>query len=110
MENTQTDELDRFVRGMLADKDLPGVTDEVREQLVDDLKNRLLDQIDRAIVDALPDNKIDNFNTLLENPDVTDQGLRDYVSQSGVDVQAVTTNTMLRFRDLYLTPEDQRGE
>jgi len=108
MENTQNDELDRFVRDMLAAKDLPGVDDDVREQLVKDLKERLLDQVDRAIITAIPDNKIDGFNALLDSADTTSQGIRDYISQCGVDVQRVTTNAMLRFRDLYLTPADKR--
>lgn len=109
MENTQNDELDRFVRGIIADKALPGVDDDVREQLVKDLKERLLDQVDRAIIDAIPDDRIDDFNALLDDPNTTDQGVKEYISQCGVDIQGVTTNAMLRFRDLYLTPEDQRG-
>ncbi len=104
----ESNELDRFVRDILADKDLPGVDDEVREQLVKDLKERLLDQVDRAIIEAIPDNKVDDFNVLLDNPDTTNQGIREFVSQCGIDVQQITTNTMLRFRDLYLTPPDER--
>ncbi|MDB5184127.1 MAG: hypothetical protein JWO07_808 [Candidatus Saccharibacteria bacterium] len=103
-----SEELDRFIRDMLAQKDLPGVNDDVREQLVTDLKERLLDQVDRAIVDAIPEDKIDDFNALLDQSDVSDETIQNYVVQSGVDVQQVTINTMLRFRDLYLTPQDAR--
>ena len=104
----ESNELDRFVRDIVTDKDLPGVDDEIREQLVKDLKERLLDQVDRAIIDAIPEDRIDDFNALLDNEDTTNEGIRGFVSQCGVDVQKVTTNTMLRFRDLYLTPADQR--
>jgi hypothetical protein len=104
-----SDELDRFVRDMLTDKNLPGLDDdEVRNQLVADLKERLLDQVDRAIVDALPDDKVTEFNVLLDKPDVTDEELRDFVAKAGVDVEKVTVNAMVRFRDLYTTPREER--
>ena len=104
-----SEELDRFVRDMLADKKLPGLeNDDIRDQVVIDLKERLLDQVDRAIVDALPDDKVDGFNNLLDQPDTTDETLQQYITDSGVDVQGVTTNALLRFRDLYLTPPEAR--
>lgn len=104
-----SEELDRFVRDMLADKDLPGLSDdEIREQVITDLKEQLLDQIDRAIVEAIPDDKIDDFNSLLDNEDTSDDSLREYIAQSGVDVDRVTIDTMTRFRDLYLTSPEQR--
>jgi len=99
MENA---ELDRFVGEIVSAKALPGVTDEVRTQLVSDLKERLLDQIDRALIDALPDDKADELNTMLDDPSIDDAALQSFIASSGVDVRGVTIATMLRFRDLYL--------
>jgi len=102
-----SDPLDQFVRDIVADKRLPGVDDdEVREQLVTDLKERLLDQVDRAMVDALPDDKVDGFNELLDNEATTDEQIQAYIAQSGVDTQQVATDTMVRFRELYLAPPE----
>lgn len=105
----QGDELDQFVRDMLAEKNLPGLENEaVRDQLVEDLKEELLDQVDRAVALAIPEDKIDGFNALLENSETSDDTLREYIENSGVDMQKVAGETLVRFRELYLTPPEAR--
>lgn len=103
------DELGKFINGILAAKDLAGVNNDVRIQLVADLKERLLNQINRAIINALPDDKLDEFNNLLDSSDVNDDILQQFIVQSGVDIKRVTTETMLLFRDLYLQTVQGRG-
>lgn len=98
-------EIDQFVRDILEAKELSGIDDTVREQLVKDLKQRLLDQINRALIDALPDEKIDDFSDMLDNPEVSDQMVQDFMVASGVDLKRVTIRTMLTFRDIYLGSE-----
>ena len=97
-----SDELDKFINEILAAKQLPGVTDEVRTQLVADLRERLLDQINRALVNALPDEKINEFNTLLDDETLSDEAVQQFIASSGVDVRRITLQTMLRFSELYL--------
>lgn len=105
----QGDELDTFVRDMLAEKNLPGLEDEaVRDQLVDDLKEELLDQVDRAVALAIPEDKIEGFNALLENSETSDETLSEYIANSGVDMQQVAADTIVKFRELYLTPPEAR--
>lgn len=102
----ESDEFDSFINQMLDAKQLSGVTDDVREMLVADLKQRLLDQINRALVDALPDDKMTAFEGLLDNPDATDEDIRQFIETSGVDTKHVVAATMLKFRDLYIeTPK-----
>lgn len=108
MENTG-DELDRFVIDMLEAKQLSGVDDNVRAQLVDDLKQELLDQINRALIDALPDDKLDHLNSLLEDESVPDGAIQQFMMDSGIDVKRVTAETMLTFRGLYLQSEEERN-
>jgi len=98
------DELDQFVNEMLDAKRLSGVTDDVRTQLVSDLKQRLLDQINKALIDALPDEKMDEFERLLDDDSLADEQIQQFIVNAGVDVKKVTTVTMLRFYDLYVTP------
>lgn len=105
----QGDELDKFIEDIVAVKQLSGVTDEVRAQLVSDLKQRLLDQINRALIDALPDEQIDAFNALLDEPSSTDETVQQFIVNTGVDVRRVTAETMLRFRDLYIKPNSQEA-
>lgn len=97
----QNDALEEFINDMLAQKKLPGVDEQIHQQLVSDLKNRLMDQIDRAVVEGIPTDKIDGFNELLDR-EADDQELQQYIVDSGVDSRRISLETMLRFRALYL--------
>ena len=97
----ERDPFSTFVTELLNAKNMTGIDDGVRKQLEADLTARLLDQVDRAIVDALPDEKIDGLNALLDEH-ADEQRVQQYIADSGVDVQRITLETMLRFRELYL--------
>ncbi len=99
------DELDNFISSILEAKQLSGVNDDVRANLIEDMRGRLLDQINRALIDSMPDDKIDQFNDLLEQDGVSDEQLQQFIKDSGVDIPTVTASTMLRFRELYLGTE-----
>lgn len=104
------DELDKFIADILEAKQLSGVDDLVRDQLISDLKNSLLDQINRALINALPEDKLDELNTMLEDDSVADEAVQQFIMDSGVNVQRVTVETMLAFRSLYLqTPEEREA-
>lgn len=95
------DALSKFINDIIDAKNFKTLDGDVRQQLEKDLKNRLLDQIDRAVLGALPENKIDGFNELLDR-DASKQEIQQYVATSGVDMKKITLETMLRFRSLYL--------
>lgn len=101
-------ELDQFIHTMLDAKQLPGITNEVRAQLVADLKQRLLDQVNRALIDALPEDKIELFDHFLDDPDISDAQIQQFIIEAGVDVKQITTATMLRFYDLYVKPMERQ--
>jgi hypothetical protein len=103
------DELDKFIGDILEAKKLSGFDDDVRVQLIADLKQQLLDQINRAIINALPEDKLDEFNALLEDPNNTDESIQSFIMNSGVNINRVTTTTMLRFRELYLQSAEDRA-
>jgi FKBP-type peptidyl-prolyl cis-trans isomerase (trigger factor) len=96
------DEFDTFINGILDDKKLPGLDDEVRAQLVRDLRQRLLDQINRAVIEALPEDKLVELDAAMDNPDVSEDQVQRLIVDSQIDVKRITAETMLRFRDLYL--------
>lgn len=85
------------------------VDDEVRAQLEQDLRTRLMDQIDRAIVEQIPEDKIDGLNELLDR-ETSEEEIQQYVASSGVDTKRVALETMVRFRDLYLAQESTDEE
>ena len=95
------DALSKFINDIIDAKNFKTLDGDVRRQLEQDLKNRLLDQIDRAVLGALPENKIDGFNDLLDR-NASQQEVQQYIANSGVDTKKITLETMLRFRSLYL--------
>lgn len=95
------DALSKFISDIIDAKGYKTLDSDVRRQLEEDLKNRLLDQINRAVLEALPENKIDGFNDLLDRG-ASQQEVQQYIATSGVDTKKITLETMLRFRSLYL--------
>jgi len=107
---SETDGLDEFINEILTTKELPLPSEEVRLQLVADLKKRLIDQINRALISSLPDNKIDELNGILDKGEFNDVELQKVIEDSGVDVKNITIRTMLKFRGLYLqTPQERKA-
>ncbi|MDO4781407.1 MAG: hypothetical protein Q4A34_03405 [Candidatus Saccharibacteria bacterium] len=93
--------IDNFINELLTAKKLNSLDDGVREQVRLDLLGRLSDQIDRAVIDAMSDSQIDIFTEMIDRG-ASRQELQAYIAQSGVDVERVTLETMLRFRALYI--------
>lgn len=103
------DQLDEFVIEIIEAKNLPGLTDEVKANLIEDMKSQLFDQVDRALLDELTDDQLDAFNERMES-DTSETAPHDFLVENGVDIQKVTARTMLKFRDLYLQTPQERAE
>ena len=99
---TVEEKLGQFIDEMIDEKQLSGVTDEVRAQLMSDLLAQLEDQINAALVNALSPDKVEALNDMLDQEGVTDEQVRQFIDGSGIDSQRIAASTMLRFRDLYL--------
>lgn len=109
MDNTATtqQQLEEFVDNMLTEKNLPGLSDDVRPDVIKEVVQTLRELINRAIIEALPDDKLNELNKLSEDPSVTNERISELIGSSGVDIPHITANTMLRFRELYLAgPEE----
>lgn len=102
------DTFDKFLEEILEAKNLSGITPDVHEQLMNDLRDALADQINRAVLGALPEDKLEEFNNLLDDPAFDDAKSEEFIAATGIDVRKITIETMLAFRDLYLqTPEER---
>lgn len=95
-------QLEEFVEDILTDKKLPGLTDDVRLDVVADMVQTLRELIDRAVIEAMPDDNLEELNKLLDQPETTREQLTEAIRTSGVDTKRIAADTMLRFRELYL--------
>jgi hypothetical protein len=99
-----------FIKEMINSKQWGQHVDaEVKAQLELDLRKRLMDQIDRAVVEQMPEDKIGGLDELLDRS-APQEEIQQYVAGSGLDMQRVTLETMLRFRDLYIGQQQVNDE
>ena len=95
--------IDQFVEQLIEQKGLKGLDDETRAGVKAELTQRLMEQIDRAAIEALPEEKAVELAKLADDPSFTNEQMMEFVRNSGVDLAQVALNTMVQFRDFYLT-------
>lgn len=94
-----------FVRQMMIEKGLDGMDEELTKKIREDLMERVVFQINRALVAALPDDKLELLEKKLEvNPQ--DGNLGEILEGSGVDVEAVTLEALGNFKKNYLAERE----
>lgn len=97
--------VDDFIEQLITERGITGLEPEVMGELKKDMKERLLEQIDRAAIMQLSDEKADELTQKLEDPNFTNDDMANFMEKSGVDLTQVALETMLQFRNLYLTQE-----
>ena len=102
--NLSDDEvIDLFIDGIMEEKHVDAPTDEIRQSVHDDLKNKLLAEIDRSLIAELPDDKLEELNrTAAASGQLDPNTVADAIEAAGLDVTEITAITMERFRELYL--------
>ena len=104
------DDLDTFIKEIIDTKQLPGLTDDARQGLHEEMRDRLLDMINRSLIDALSDEKAEELSSLLDHEGVSDEVVSQFIATSGIDASKVTAKTLIAFRALYLQTPQERGE
>lgn len=95
-------QLEEFANQILAEKNLPGLSDDVRPSVVAEMVQVLHELINRAILDALPEDKLQELDKLTDDPDANMEQIQQLVASSGVDTKQIVTDTLTKFRELYL--------
>ena len=96
------DELDSFINSLIERKQLKGLTDEGRANVAAELKELLTEQINRAILDALPEDKLDEIDKITSQENYNPEDVQKVIDESGIDVVKITTQTLLYFQSFYL--------
>lgn len=86
-----------YVEQMIADKGIEA-TDELRVKL----RGELEDRITENLINALPDDVVDKLDAAVGQNTADDKMLEDAINTSGIDVEAITEQTMTSFRNEYL--------
>ena len=96
------DELDQYIDSLITRKNLKGLTPEGRGYVAQELKEQLVEQINRAVIDALPDDKLEQLDELSGREDFTAEDMQKFIAESGVDAAKITAETLLYFEAFYL--------
>ena len=93
-----------FIEGLIAEKGVDAPTEEIHQAVHADLKTQLMAELDRALVSALPDDKLEELYKITESSDkaVDPNLVAQYISDSGVDATSVIGNTIKQFGEAYL--------
>lgn len=94
--------IEDFIDKLIADRNLPGVTDDVRVELKADLTQRLMNQIDRAAINALSEEQAIELSNKMDDPNFGPDQISAFLVSSGIDLQQVALETMVKFRSFYL--------
>ena len=93
--------VDDFLESLLIDKGID-VEPEVRKTLIEGMRTKLTNEIISAAIAALSEEKCDELEKKLEDPNFTNEQMAEFVQAAGVDLPTIVFETMARFRTYYL--------
>lgn len=94
-------EIRSFIEGLLTDANMSTLDAEMKEEMVKEVFARLDNYITSAIVDNLPENKLEAFIKLNEDKKSKEE-IENYLKDNMPNAQDVFAKTFQEFRDLYL--------
>ena len=98
--------VDEFIESLLVDKGITDIEPDVREELKTEMKTRLLDQINKAAIMQLSEEKAAELAAMVDDPNFTNEKMTEFIQNSGVNLVEVALETMLQFRNFYLSSEE----
>lgn len=97
---TQEQMLAVFVEKMISDKGITA-TDELRGKLY----VALSDEVTKNMILAMPDYLVEKLNNEIDQG-ADERTINQAIKESGIDVEAITEQTMMAFREKYLKEEN----
>lgn len=95
--------MDDFIQQLLQEQGATDTLDaEVRAQLTQQLTSRAYDFINRRLIDAMSDEVVEHFNTLIDNETTTPEQVQQFVATNVPNKDQVVAAALVEFRALYL--------
>ena len=96
--------LSAFAAGLLAEKGLGEMDDETKSDMIHDLVERITTFVNRAVLEALPSDKLDAINQLPDDTSIEE--VNKIIQTSGINVDQITANALEKFRSIYLSANE----
>ena len=97
--------VDEFIESLLVDKGITDIEPGIKAELSQEMKTRLLDQINKAAIMQLSEEKAAELASMVDDPNFTNEKMTEFMQTSGVNLAEVALETMLQFRNFYLSSE-----
>ncbi|OXN00219.1 DUF4062 domain-containing protein [Bifidobacterium vansinderenii] len=101
-QDAQQNPMRDFVAQVLDAMNIPNLTGEARDIIIDERVRQLADNIDNAMLRALSSSQLDMLDALLDDPNTTDARIQQFWRDSGIDGQQIAMQEMMRFRKRHL--------
>lgn len=98
----QNQGVDDFLANLLDENGITDIDPKIRQDLIDDMRERLLKQINKEAILRLSDEKAEELSQKLDEPNFTGDDMAKFLQDNGVNLTEVALDTMLKFRSFYL--------
>ena len=96
-------DIDEFLASLLADKGITDIEPDVKEELINNLKEKFMDEVQRAAINSLNEEKLQEFDKKAEeDPSFTGEKVAEFLQDAGVNFAEIYADTALKFRSFYL--------
>ncbi len=94
--------LEVIAKSLLIEKGFTDLEPEVEQDMVKELVARETEYVNRALLAALPDDKMLELEKLADDENVSEEQLTKLVASADIDAEAISSKALEEFRDLYL--------
>ena len=94
--------IDEFLASLLADKGITDIEPDVREELINELREQFMNQVQKAAIESLDGEKLAEFDKLSEDPSFTGEKVTEFLQNAGVNFTEIIADTAVKFRTFYL--------
>ena len=93
----------KFLQDLIAEAGLTDLPAEDQGKMLEDLYIRLEDRLILAVQNALPDDKLTDFQNMIESEDTTPEEVEQYIQKNLPNYEQVFAKAFADFRELYLS-------
>ena len=79
----------------------PGLTDAERQKTEDDIAAKVDSMVDNDIYEAISDDQLKHLMQMVESGHDSDEEIAAYIQEIGIDIDAIQSRAMARFKEDY---------
>ena len=98
----QNQGVDEFLASLLDENGITDLDPKIRQDLIDDMRQRLFNQINKEAILRLSEEKASELSAKLDDPNFTGDDMAQFLRDNGVNLTEVALDTMVKFRGFYL--------